>query len=71
MNNKGFTLIEVLASLVIFTIASLVISRFVGNTLAISKKDSYNLMKNNIISTSEDFLKEVQDRWWVPKKRAK
>lgn len=58
MNNKGFTLIEVLASLVIFTIASLVISRFVGNTLAISKKDSYNLMKNNIISTSEDFLKE-------------
>ena len=30
MNNKGFTLIEVLASLVIFTIASLVISRFVG-----------------------------------------
>ena len=38
MNNKGFTLIEVLASLVIFTIASLVISRFVGNTLAISNE---------------------------------
>lgn len=57
-NNKGFTLIETLAIIMIITIIGTLVLRNVGETLSISKKESYHIMKNNIISSSYDYLKE-------------
>ena len=61
MNNKGFTLVEVMAMLVIISIALFVIVRQVGSTLSITKKESYEVMKDNIISASEDYITECNN----------
>ena len=58
MNNKGFTLIEVLVTLVIFSLITLIVSNLINSTLALSKEESYNLFKNNIIKASYNYLNE-------------
>lgn len=60
MNNKGFTLIEVLAVIVIFSITTIVVSKNIGTTLSASKNETYNLMKTNIISVSYEYINECQ-----------
>ena len=58
MNNKGFTLTEVLAGLIIISIALIVVSKQIGKTLSATKNEAYALMKKNIIEASETYLKE-------------
>ena len=60
LNNKGFSLVEILVVLVIISIATFVILKEVGSTLSVSSKDSYKLMKNNIVSASEDYIRECE-----------
>ena len=60
MNNKGFTLIEVLGALVIISIAMVVVFRQISSTLSIGNNEAYKLMKNNIISVSEDYVRESE-----------
>ena len=62
MNNKGFTLTEVLAVLIIISIALLVAANEIGKTLSITKTESYNLMKENIVKASETYIKECQSK---------
>lgn len=62
MNNKGFTLTEVLAVLIIISIALLVTANEIGKTLSITKTESYNLMKENIVKASETYIKECQSK---------
>ena len=57
-NNKGFTLIETLIMVVIISLVSIFVVRNIAGTLSISKKESYKIMKNNIISSSHDYLRE-------------
>lgn len=61
MNNKGFTLVEVMVMLVIISIALFVVVKQVGSTLSITKKESYEIMKNNIISVSKDYIAECNN----------
>lgn len=58
MNNKGFTLIEVLITVVVIGIVGLIVVNYAGNTLSISKDEAYKIMKNNIVSSSYDYLNE-------------
>ena len=60
LNNKGFSLVEILVVLVIISIATFVILKEVGSTLSVSSKDAYKLMKNNIVSVSEDYIRECE-----------
>ena len=60
LNNKGFSLVEILVVLVIISIATFVILKEVGSTLSVSSKDAYKLMKNNIVSASEDYIRECE-----------
>ena len=62
MNNKGFTLVEVLATLVIISIISFVILKQASSTLSITKNESYKLMKNNIISSAKDYINECNNK---------
>ena len=57
-DNRGFTMIEVLAAIVVIALISIIISRFIGSTLTLSQNEAYDVMKNNIISASEDYLRE-------------
>ena len=62
MNNKGFTLIELIATLLIIAITSIIIVSFAGNTLSISKEKAYESMKNNIMSASYDYINECDNK---------
>ena len=60
MNNKGFTLIEVLGVIAIISIATFVVMKEIGSTLGIGGNEAYKLMKNNIISASESYVRESE-----------
>ena len=60
-SNKGFTLIETLAMLVVLTIVGIVTIKYVGNTLSVGKNEAYDIMKNNIVSSSYDYLRECNN----------
>ncbi len=62
LNNKGFTLIEVLAVVIIISLVLFIVGREVGSTLSVTKNDSYEIMKNNIISVSKDYITECNNR---------
>lgn len=47
--------------LVIISIALFVVVRQVGSTLSITKKESYEVMKDNIISASKDYITECNN----------
>ena len=58
MNNKGFTLIEVLAGLIVLSIITTVVLTNIHSTLSANQEEAYKLMKNNIISVSYDYIEE-------------
>lgn len=58
MNNKGFTLIEVLSVLVLVSIVLAVVTMTVGTTMSASKEEAYKLMKNNIVSAGYNYINE-------------
>lgn len=58
INNKGFTLIELLIVVVLISIISGVAISSVGTTMSVSKKESYNIMKDNIIMAGYNYINE-------------
>lgn len=58
MNNKGFTLIEVLVTLVVISLILGITINYFSSTMAINKEEAYEVMKNNIISASQDYINE-------------
>lgn len=62
MNNKGFTLIEVLGVLVVASILLTITFRSIHSTLSVSKEEAYKLMKNNIISAGYEYIQECNQK---------
>ena len=58
MNNKGFTLTEVISVLVIISLILIITMRSFNQTVSLSKEDSYKIMKKNLISAAENYVKE-------------
>lgn len=56
--NKGFTLVEVVVSLVIVSLVLVIATRLVSNTLSATENTTYKLMKNNIIEASSRYISE-------------
>lgn len=61
MNNKGFTLVEVLSVLVIMTIIFVITINVTGNTLSISNEEAYKLTKDNIIEATDKYILECNN----------
>lgn len=59
LNNKGFTLIEVLAVIAIIAILGLIAVPGVLNSINNGKKSSYNIMISNIKTASQSLYEEV------------
>ena len=60
MNNKGFTLTELLATIAIIGFISYIIIHNVSSSWSISKEEAYKLMKNNIASVSYTYIEECE-----------
>lgn len=57
-NNKGFTLVEVVASLVIISLILVIATKLVNNTLSATENTTYKIMKNNIIEAGSKYISE-------------
>lgn len=62
MDRKGFTLIEVLMALAIIGILATVSFRYLSSSMSLGKKESYRLMKNNIVSAGYNYLSECKQQ---------
>ena len=60
MNNKGFTLVEVLSVLVLISIITVCVFATINSTMSVGKEEAYKLMKNNMISVSYDYVEECE-----------
>lgn len=61
MNNKGFTLIEVLLTITILSLILIMIISISGNTLSISNEEAYNITKKNIINATDKYIYECEN----------
>lgn len=61
MNRKGFTFIEVLAVIVVLGIVSIITMVTIQNTFSVTEEKSYEIMKDNIISSSKNYLLECEN----------
>lgn len=60
MNNKGFTLIEMLLTITMIALIVVVVSFSINSTLSISKEKSYDILKNNIINMANMYIMECE-----------
>lgn len=60
MNNKGFTLVEFLAVIVIISLFSFFVSIGIRNSFSVTNKDAYTLTKNNVIEAANTYVKECR-----------
>lgn len=58
MNNKGFTIIELLTTLVVISFLAIIASNIVNTSLASSKEEAYEIMKQNIEKASLNYINE-------------
>lgn len=58
LNNKGFTLIEVLAVIVILSILMAIMVPSVGNIMKKNKEDNYQNLKDSIISAAKIYVSD-------------
>ena len=59
LNNKGFTLVEILAVITIFTIITGVALASVISSINTSKESAYKLMVNHIVTASQTLYEEI------------
>ena len=60
MNQKGFTLIELLAVLFIIAILAVLITPSILDSLEKSRQASYNILIENIITSSKIYYEECE-----------
>lgn len=65
MNNRGFTIIEVMVVVVIISILSFVSIHYIGSTLSVRANDTYKIMKQNIVEASYDYIRECNNELLV------
>lgn len=58
MNSNGFTLVEVIVVIVLISLVSFFTIRSFGTTVSFGKDEAYQIMKNNIVSASYDYVNE-------------
>lgn len=61
MNKKGFTLVELLAVIIVISIVSLIIFPVVTKQITKSKQDLYNIQVENIIKAAKDMVLDNRD----------
>jgi len=61
MNNKGFTLIEMVITIFLISVVFTFFAVNINNTFGLTKEKSYELMKKSIIIGVEDYIYECDN----------
>lgn len=61
MNNKGFSLVELLVVLSLIAIIIVIVLKVSSNTLSLSDNEAYELTKSNIIKATNSYLLECEN----------
>ena len=61
MNNKGFTLVEVLVTISLLSIIMIGVIANIGDTFSLSSSKSYEILKKSIITVSEEYIYECDN----------
>jgi prepilin-type N-terminal cleavage/methylation domain-containing protein len=59
LNNKGFTLVELLAAVAIIVVLSAIVTPSILNSINTGKDKSYEIMVSNIVTASRELYEEV------------
>ena len=59
-NNKGFTLVELLSSLVIIGLITVIAVNTINSTMSINEEAAYDILKSNIISVTRTYIDECE-----------
>ena len=60
MNRSGFTIIEVLAVIVLVSLVSVVAMMGIRSSMSLSQDEAYKLMKNNIVTAGYEYVQECK-----------
>lgn len=58
MNNKGFTLIEVLCVVVLTSVIIILVFTTFGTTFSATRDEAYKIMKNNLLTAGYNYINE-------------
>ena len=61
MNNKGFSLIEVLVTISVLSLIMIIATASITNSFAISNEKSYDILKHNIIKQVKIYIYECDN----------
>ena len=73
MNNKGFSLIELLIAIVVFSMIAIISFTIVDNTFGLTKEKSYDIFEKSIITQVKNYVYECDnnllecsnDYYWI------
>lgn len=60
MNNKGFSLIELLITISLIALVAIIVVKVSGNTLSLTENEAYKILKNNVINTTDKYIIECE-----------
>lgn len=60
MNNKGFSLVELLITISLIALVAIVVVKVSSNTLSLTENEAYKILKNNVINTADKYIIECE-----------
>lgn len=60
MNNKGFSLVELLITISLIALVAIIVAKVSGNTLSLTENEAYKILKNNIINITDKYIIECE-----------
>lgn len=58
MNNKGFSLVELLITISLIALVAIVVVKVSSNTLSLTENEAYKILKNNVITAADKYIIE-------------
>lgn len=62
MNNKGFSLIELIITISLIALVSIIVVNLGKNTLSLTEEEAYKILQTNIINATDKYILECENK---------